>query len=86
MNLPSFKQLKRLKHLSVVLLQKTVRNVHAIVGIDADQVGVEGCVWSDCGKPTKISKPILYVRVARRKLEPFAVDLFSCPVRFGRDG
>ena len=33
LNLPSIKQLKRIKHLAVVLLQKAVRNVHAIVGI-----------------------------------------------------
>ena len=44
MNPPSIKQLKRFKHLAVVLIQKTVRNVHAIVGVDANQVGVEGGV------------------------------------------
>ena len=43
-DLPSVEQFKRFKHLAVVLLKKAVRNVHAIVGIDADQAGVEGCV------------------------------------------
>lgn len=41
---PAIKQFKRLKHLAVVLIQKAARNVHAIVGVDANPAGVEGCV------------------------------------------
>ena len=44
MTLPSVEQFERFKHLDVVLLKKAVRIVYATVGIDADQVGVDGCV------------------------------------------
>ena len=44
--LPSVKQIEHLQHLAVVLIEKAVRNLDAIVGIDADEVSIEGGVMN----------------------------------------
>lgn len=42
MNRVSMEPLQRLQHRPIVLRQQAVRNMESIVGIDADQMGVEG--------------------------------------------
>ena len=44
--LPSVKQFERFQHLAVVLIKKPVRNVDAIVEIDADEVSIEDGVMN----------------------------------------
>lgn len=44
--LSSVKWFERLQHLAIVLMEKPVRNVDAIVGIDADEVSIEGGVMN----------------------------------------
>ena len=60
MNLPSVKQLHCFQHLASVLIEKAVRNVDAIIRIDADDVSIKGGVMNP-GKRQSVRQIGLFI-------------------------